>query len=212
MQSLTAKQRATLEFVREYLAEHGCAPARTEIATALGCHVTTVDSHLNALMRKGWVELKPGAPRYIRLLREDLPVVVAGPIAAGEPILAEGRVTARLPRAARELFRPPPDYFLEVKGDSMDKLGLRTGTVVAVKAQAVAENGDIVVARLDDEVTLKRFVRVSKRSVELRPESTDPTHRTIVVDLERTELNIDGIAVGALIAQGFSPLASSSPA
>lgn len=204
MQSLSARQRATLDFVREYLAEHGCAPSRPEIAAALGCHVTTVDSHLNALMRKGWVELKPGAPRYIRLLREDLPVVVAGPIAAGEPILAEGRVTARLPRAARELFRPPPDYFLEVKGDSMDKLGLRTGTVVAVKVQSVAENGDVVVARLGDEVTLKRFLRLDERRVELRPESTNSEHRTIAVDLERTELHIDGVAVGALIGTGFN--------
>ena len=204
MQSLSARQLATLEYVREYLAEHGCAPARSDIATALDCHVTTVDSHLNALMRKGWVELKPGAPRYIRLLREDLPVVVAGPIAAGEPLLAEGRVTARLPRAARGLFRPPPDYFLEVKGDSMDKLGLRTGTVVAVQARPDPADNDVVVARIGDEVTLKRFVRVSKRRVELRPESTNPEHQTIAVDLERMELHIDGVAVGALIGTGFN--------
>ena len=205
MQALSPRQHETLEFVRAYVSEHGAAPSRPEIAQALGLsHVSTVDSHLSALMKKGWVELKPGAPRYIRLLREDLPVVVAGPIAAGEPILAEGRVTARLPRSARELFSPPPNYFLQVKGDSMDKLGLRTGTVVAVKAQQVAENGDVVVARIGDEVTLKRFVRLSKRHVELRPESTNPKHRTIAVDLATTELHIDGVAVGALIGQGFS--------
>ena len=199
--------------MRAYVSEHGTAPSRPEIARGLGIrHVSTVDSHLLALMRKGWVELKPGAPRYIRLLREDLPVVVAGPIAAGEPILAEGRVTARLPRAARELFRPPPDYFLEVRGDSMDRLGLRTGTVVAVKAQAVPDNHDVVVARIEDEVTLKRYVRVSERRVELRPESTNPEHRCIEVDLARTELHIDGVAVGALIGQGFSPVAADPPA
>ena len=205
MQSLSPRQRETLEFVRAYVTEHGTAPARPEIARALGIrHVSTIDSHLLALMRKGWVELKPGAPRYIRLLREELPVVIAGPIAAGEPILAEGRVTARLPRSARELFRPPPDYFVRVVGDSMDKLGLRTGTVVAVKAQAVAENGDVVVARIEDEVTLKRFVRLDERRVELRPESTNSVHQCIEVDIARTELNIDGIAVGALIGQGFN--------
>ena len=212
MQHLSPRQRETLEFVRAYVREHAAAPSRAEIARALGQgHVSTVDSHLAALMKKGWVELKPGAPRYIRLLREDLPVVVAGPIAAGEPILAEGRVTARLPRSARELFRPPPDYFLEVRGDSMDRLGLRTGTVVAVKAQAVAENGDVVVARLGDEVTLKRFVRVDERRVELRPESTNSEHQCIAVDLETTELHIDGVAVGALIGQGFN-LADEHPA
>ena len=205
MQALSPRQRETLEFVRAYLREHGAAPARPEIARGLGLsHVSTVDSHLLALMRKGWVELKPGAPRYIRLLREDLPVVIAGPIAAGEPILAEGRVSARLPRSARELFRPPPDYFLQVHGDSMDRLGLRTGSVVAVKAQQVAENGDVVVARIEDEVTLKRFVRLDKRRVELRPESTNPEHQCIEIDLARTELHIDGIAVGALIGQGFN--------
>ena len=209
MQALSPRQRQTLEFVREYVSEYGTAPARPEIARALGIrHVSTIDSHLIALMRKGWVELKPGAPRYIRLLREDLPVVVAGPIAAGEPILAEGRVTARLPRSARELFRPPPDYFLQVHGDSMDRLGLRTGTIVAVKAQAVADNHDVVVARFDDEVTLKRFVRLSERRVELRPESTNPEHRVIKVDLKTTELNIDGVAVGALISHRFNPLAA----
>ena len=86
----------------------------------------------------------------------------------------------------------------------MNLLGLRTGTVVAVKAQQVAENGDVVVARLDDAVTLKRYVRMSERRVELRPESTNPEHRVIEIDLKRTELHIDGIAVGALIGQGFN--------
>ena len=116
-------------------------------------------------------------------------------------------VTSHLPHSASKLFRPPPppDYFLEVRGDSMDKLGFRTGTVVAIKAQRTADNHDIVVARIEDEVTLKRFVRLSKRLVELRPESTNPEHDTIEVDLKSTDLHIDGIAVGALIGQGFNP-------
>ena len=143
--------------------------------------------------------MRPGSPRNIRLLREDIPVTITGPIAAGEPILAEARVTSHLPRSASKLFRPPPDYFLEVQGDSMDRLGFRTGTVVAIKAQRTADNHDIVVARIEDEVTLKRFVRLSKRLVELRPESTNPKHRCIEIDLQTTELHIDGIAVGALI-------------
>ena len=207
MQNLSPRQRATLDYIREHLAKYQVIPTRIEIARALGIsHVSTVDSHLNALMRKGFCEITPGSPRNIRLLRENLPVVIAGPIAAGEPILAEGRVSAHLPRSTRELFSPPPDYFLRVVGSSMDKLGLRTGTIVAVKAQAVADNGDVVVARIEDEVTLKRFVRLSKRRVELRPESTDPEHRTIEVDLKSVELHIDGIAVGALIGQGFNAI------
>ena len=205
MRNLSRRQRETLDFVRAFVDEHGVAPSRPEIARGLGIsHVSTVDSHLLALMKKGWVELKPGSPRNIRLLREDIPVVVAGPIAAGEPILAEGRVTSRLPRSARELFSPPPDYFLQVRGDSMDRLGLRTGTIVAVQARPDPANNDVVVARIDDEVTLKRFVRLDERRVALRPESTNPTHKCIEIDLASTELHIDGIAVGALIGQGFN--------
>lgn len=205
MQNLSPRQRETLDFIRDYVRDHGVVPTRGEIARGLGIsHISTVDSHLSGLMRKGYVEVRPGSPRNIRLLREDIPVAVAGPIAAGEPILAEGRVTGHLPRSARELFSPPPDFFVRVLGDSMDKLGLRTGTIVAVKAQAVAENGDVVVARIDDEVTLKRFVRIDTQHVELRPESTNPEHLTIEVDLASTELHIDGIAVGALIGQGFN--------
>ena len=206
MKRLSPRQNATLDFIREYVRTHQVVPTRTEIARGLQIgHVSTVDSHLAALMKKGWIEMRPGSPRNIRLLREDLPVVVAGPIAAGEPILAEGRVTARLPRAVQQVFSPRPDYFLEVRGDSMDKLGLRTGSVVAIKAQAVADNHDVVVARIDDEVTLKRLVRTSQRhTVELRPESTNPEHHVIVVDLAHTELHIDGVAVGALIGSGFN--------
>ena len=200
MENLTDRQREILDYLRAFTAKHGSAPARSEVARALGVkHNSTIDGHLFALMRKGWIEMRPGKRRFIRLLREELPVTVAGPIAAGEPILAEGRVTAHLPRALREVFSPQPDYFLEVRGDSMDKLGFRTGTIVAVRAQPTAENNDVVVARIDDEVTLKRFVRLSDRYVALRPESTNPSHTAIEVDLTLSPLEIDGVAVGALL-------------
>ena len=186
----------TVHHCGQYLQQ---SPAALELS-----HVSSVDARLAALMKKGYVTLVPGSPRNIRLLREDIPVAITGPIAAGEPTLAEARVTSHLPRSARELFRPPPDYFLEVKGDSMDKLGFRTGTVVAIKAQRIAENNDVVVARIEDEVTLERYVRISKRLVALRPESTNPEHQCIEIDLQTTELHIDGVAVGALIGQGFN--------
>lgn len=107
-------------------------------------------------MKKGWVELKQGSPRYIRLLREDLPVVPLGRIAAGEPILAESRVMAHVPRTVAAMFRPRPDYFLTVQGDSMNKLGLTTGTIVGIRATPEAEHNDIVVARLGDEAVRQR--------------------------------------------------------
>ena len=204
MKQLTEIQRGTLDFIRGYVREHGCAPSRPEIAKALGLkHKSIVDQRLFALERKGWIELKAGSPRYIRLLDEELPLIVAGTVAAGEPILADERVKARIPRAVAEMFRPEPQFFLRVQGDSMNRLGLVTGSVVAVRSQATARTKDVVVARLGDEVTLKRFIRVDRRRVELRPESTRE-HPTIEVDLKRDAFEICGIAVGALIGDGFN--------
>ena len=205
MRQLTEIQRETLEFVRAYAREHGCAPARPEIMIGLGLkNKSVVDQRLFALQRKGWIELKPGSPRYIKLLDEDLPLVVAGRVAAGEPILAVERVRARIPRAVAECFRQQPDFFLRVEGDSMDRLGFVTGSVVAIKSQPTAESNEVIVAKLDDEVTLKRFVRLDERRVELRPESTNPEHRPIVVDLKEDAFEIAGVAVGALIGDGFN--------
>ena len=205
MRRLSERQREVLDFVRGYVRDRGVAPSRPEIAEALGLrHKSTVDAHLLALMNKGWIELRPGSPRNIRLLREEVPLAVAGPIAAGKPILANERIAAQVPRAVAEMFSPRPDFFLRVEGDSMNRLGLVTGTMVAVQSRAAAEHREVVVARIDDEVTLKRFMRVSDRYVELRPESTNPRHRPIRVDLETADFAVAGIAVGALIGDGFN--------
>lgn len=211
MQAITNRQRQTLDFIRSYTDQFGVAPSRPEIAEALGLrHVSTVDAHLTGLMKKGWVELKQGSPRYIRLLREDLPVVPLGHIAAGEPILAESRVMAHVPRTVAAMFRPRPDYFLTVQGDSMNKLGLTTGTIVGIRATPEAEDNDIVVARLADEVTLKRFVRENQRIVRLEPESTNPAHRAMKVNLATDHFAVDGVYVGALIGQ-VQPAAKIEP-
>ena len=205
MQALSNRQRQTLDFIRSYTDQYGVAPSRPEIAEALGLrHVSTVDAHLAGLMKKGWVGLRQGSPRYIRLLREDLPVVSLGPIAAGEPILAESRVMAHIPRAVAAMFTPRPDYFLTVQGDSMDRLGLTTGTLVGIRSTRNPENNDIVVARLGDEVTLKRFVRENERTIRLEPESTNKRHKPRKVNLEKEDFAVDGVYVGALIG-GVQP-------
>ena len=206
MQAITNRQRQTLDFIRSYTDQYGVAPSRPEIAEALGLrHVSTVDAHLTGLMKKGWVELKQGSPRYIRLLREGLPVVPLGRIAAGEPILTESRVIAHVPRTVAAMFRPRPDYFLTVQGDSMNKLGLTTGTIVGIRSTPEAENNDIVVARLGDEVTLKRFIREDERTVRLEPESTNKRHKPTKVDLRSEDFAVDGVYVGALIGQVQPP-------
>ena len=205
MRSLSDRQREVLDFIRGYVRGHGVVPSRQEIAEALGLrHKSSVDAHLLALMNKGWIELKPGSPRNIRLLREELPLTVAGPIAAGKPILANERIAARIPEAVAEMFARRPDFFLQIEGDSMNRLGLVSGTIVAVQSRGQADHGDVVVARVDDEVTLKRFVRITERKVELRPESTNPKHRPIEVDLAKDDFAVAGVAVGALIGDGFN--------
>ena len=207
MRKLTDRQREALDHIRTYTRRHGFPPSRAELAEEMQVtHASSVDSHLAALQKKGWIELRPNTRRGIRLLGEadaDLPLIdlvePIGDIAAGEPIVAESRIVERIPATVGERFRPRPDYCLLVRGDSMDRTGLRDGDVVAIRSTPEAENGDVVVARFGDEVTLKRYVRLDKRHVELRPESHNPEHKPIRIDLAKHILHIDGVAVGALI-------------
>ena len=206
MRGLTVRQEEVLGYVRQYVRERGVAPSRSEIAEEIGVsNTTTIDSHLAALMRKGWVELRPGSPRYIRLLKEDLPLVGVGPILAGQAVLAEERVVRTIPVTVGEMFLPKADYFVEVHGDSMNRLGLVEGTTVAVKSGAEAQNGEVVVVRYLDEVMVRRFSQTDEVKVELRAESTNPAYEPIVVDLEKDDFEIAGVAIGALIRiEGYS--------
>ena len=200
MRGLTERQEEVLGYVRQYVRERGVAPSRSEIAEEIGVsNTTTIDSHLAALMRKGWVELRPGSPRYIRLLKDDLPLVAVGPISARQAVLAEERVLRTIPAAVGEMFLPRADYFVEMQGDSMDRMGLVEGTLVAVKTGEVAKNGEIVVVRYSDEVIVRRVSQIGYGLVELRPESTNPVHKTIAVTLGLDKFEIVGVGVGALV-------------
>ena len=106
-----------------------------------------------------------------------------------------------MPGAIAARFRPRPDYLLTVRGDSMNRTGLRDSDIVAVRRTPDPESGQVVVARFGDEVTLKRFVRIDERNVELRPESTNRAHKVMKLDLAKHILDIDGVAVGALIGE-----------
>ena len=204
MQRLTDRQQETLDWIKAHLRKHGIPPTRAELAEALGLRdASSVSGHLAALADKGWIELRPKIKRGIRVIeRENLPLV--GPvaeIAAGTPILAETHIVERLPAAIAERFHPRPDYFLTVRGDSMNRTGLCDGDIVAIHRTTSPESGQVVVARFGDEVTLKRFVRIDERHVELRPESHNPAHEVMKLDLAKHILDIDGVAVGALIGQ-----------
>lgn len=197
MADLTPRQQQVYDLVRESLQENGMPPTRAEIAHALGFRsANAAEDHLRALARKGVVELLPGASRGIRLLElpddEGLPVV--GRVAAGSPILAEEHIEDYFYVDPR-LFRPRADYLLRVKGMSMRDAGILHGDLLVVHRSPEAFSGQIVVARLEDEVTVKRFRRRG-RVVRLMPEN--PDFEPILVDLHQQSLVIEGIGVGVI--------------
>ena len=201
MRQLTDRQKQVLDCIVRHVQEYGMPPTRSEIADEVGLKdASTITGHLEKLAEAGWIQLLPNKKRGIRVVEMDLPLVDSiGEIAAGTPILAEGHIVERIPTAVAERFKPRPDYFLTVRGNSMEKTGLRDGDVVAVRATNEASNRDVVVARFGDEVTLKRYFRLDERHIELRPESRSRRHKVIRIDLAKHILHIDGIVVGALL-------------
>lgn len=193
MNELTPRQEEILQLIREWTDTTGFPPTRAEIAQHFGFRSpNAAEAHLKALAKKGALELLPGSSRGIRLRDSGLPVV--GRVAAGHPILAQESIEGRYQLDAG-LFKPRADYLLKVQGMSMKDAGILDGDLLAVHRALDAESGQVVVARLDDEVTVKRL---NKRGaiVELLPEN--PDFSPIVVDLRRQELVIEGIGVGVI--------------
>ena len=198
MNRLTGRQEQILNYIREYLAETGFPPTRSEIAQEMGFKSpNAAEEHLRALARKGAIEMLPGTSRGIRLpISEQLGLPIVGQVAAGSPILAEESIDdyCDIPR---DLFSPRADYLLAVKGTSMIDVGIYEDDLLAVHKTDQARNGDIVVARVDDEVTVKRLeTSRSKRKVTLIAEN--PDFDPIVVDLRDRAFAIEGISVGII--------------
>ena len=197
MLTLTARQQRVLDFILEFTEAEGFPPTRAEICDALGFRSpNAAEDHLRALEKKGAIEMLAGTSRGIRplLKRRGSGLPLIGRVAAGRPILAEENVEQRY-RLDPSLFRPRADYLLRVKGMSMLDAGILDGDLLAVHRIRQAENGQVVVARLDDEVTVKRFRRRGN-IVRLLPENSQ--FEPIVVDLREQELTIEGIAVGVI--------------
>jgi repressor LexA len=199
---LTRRQTEILDLIRRHIEKTGLPPTRAEICEAFGfSSPNAAEAHLRTLERKGVIEMLPGASRGIRLVAQgarapefSLPVV--GRVAAGEPILAVEHIEDHY-RVDPRLFKPRADYLLRVRGHSMREAGIRHGDLLAVHRSARAENGDIVVARVnDDEVTVKRFHRRSAYLIQLRPEN--PDFEPIELDLRHDRLAIEGVGVGVL--------------
>jgi repressor LexA len=195
---LTDRQRQVLELVREFLDTAGMPPTRAEIATALGFRsANAAEEHLRALARKGFIELVPGTSRGIRLRepaqgQAGLPLV--GRVAAGQPILAQEHIQGHY-QVDPALFRPRPHYLLQVHGMSMKDAGILDGDLVAVHRTPEVRSRQIIVARLDDEVTVKRY-RQEGRIVWLLPEN--PEFEPIRVDLDSQPVVIEGVVVGVV--------------
>ncbi|WP_455205939.1 transcriptional repressor LexA, partial [Kaarinaea lacus] len=187
-----------LEFIKETIDVQGMPPTVAEITAGLGLSSTNgVRGHLQALARKGAIELIPNSSRGIRLLLDEeaeagLPIV--GRVAAGQPILATENIEDHCAVEAN-VFKPQADYLLRVNGMSMRDVGILDGDLLAVHRASTADNGQIVVARIEDEVTVKRL-RQKKHLVYL--EAENPDFKTIKVDLRKEAFAIEGIAVGVL--------------
>jgi repressor LexA len=206
---LTARQQQILDLIRTEITRTGFPPTRAEIARALGFKSSNAaEDHLRALARKGAIELTPGASRGIRLNDPEQPdsnhagllhgfahlaLPLVGRVAAGSPILAAEHVEREI-NVEPSLFSSPPDYLLRVRGLSMRDAGILDGDLLAVKKTPDARNGQIIVARLGDDVTVKRLL-VSGKRIELLPEN--PDYEPIIVTSD-DDFSIEGIAVGLI--------------
>src|SRR5215212_5063349 len=194
MDTLTPRQAQILKLIADYTENSGYPPTRSEICEAMGFRSpNAAEEHLRALARKGVIEMIPGASRGIRLKQEP-GVPVIGRVAAGSPILAAEHIEARY-QLDPALFSPSADYLLKVRGASMRDAGILEGDLLAVHRTSEFRSGQIVVARLHDEVTVKR-IRRNRDKVELIPEN--PDFETRVVDVRREALAIEGVAVGVI--------------
>ncbi|MGY3896507.1 transcriptional repressor LexA [Aeromonas enterica] len=201
MKPLTPRQAEVLELIKVNMSETGMPPTRAEIAQKLGFKsANAAEEHLKALAKKGVIEIMPGTSRGIRLLIEEEEVLeesglpLIGKVAAGEPILAQEHIESHY-QVDPALFHPRADFLLRVQGMSMKNIGILDGDLLAVHKTQEVRNGQVVVARLDEDVTVKRFQRKGSQ-VWLLPENEDL--EPIAVDLSSQQLTIEGLAVGVI--------------
>jgi repressor LexA len=197
MINLTSRQEQVLQLIKQYTEDTGYPPTRAEIARTLGFKsANAAEEHIKALARKGAIEIMPGASRGIRIADSQSGIPIIGRVAAGSPILAQEHIEdyCNIPHS---FFSPNADYFLRVHGLSMKDAGILDGDLLAVHKTDQVRNGQIVVARIGEEVTVKRFKRLGNRAqIELWPEN--PDFEVILVDMRDQEFSIEGLSVGVI--------------
>ncbi|MBL6714955.1 MAG: repressor LexA [Pseudomonadales bacterium] len=199
MERLTPRQSQVLDVIRSHIEETGYPPTRADIARSLGFRsANAAEEHLKALARKGAIALIPGTSRGLKLLEEPTETAVGLPIigrvAAGQPILAVEHVEDHS-AVPPSFFKPAADFLLRVHGESMRDVGILDGDLLAVAKAETARNGQIVVARVGDEVTVKRYQREGQA---VRLVAENPEFSPIEVDLAKQDFAIEGLAVGVL--------------
>ncbi len=197
MKALTARQQQVYDLVRDHISQTGMPPTRAEIASQLGFRSpNAAEEHLKALARKGVIEIVSGASRGIRLLLEEEPegLPLIGRVAAGEPLLAQEHIESHY-QVDPMLFKPNADFLLRVNGMSMKDIGIMDGDLLAVHKTQDVHNGQVIVARIEDEVTVKRFKKVGSK-IELHAEN--PEFSPIIVDLREQSFTVEGLAVGVI--------------
>ena len=202
MKEITSQQQRVLDCIQIYLKKTGFPPTRADICRELGFKSpNSAETHLRALEKKGFISIESGTSRGISIINgeqitknaQEYPVI--GLVAAGSPTLAQENVEKTI-NCPDSFFNSSFDYFLKVRGLSMKDAGIMEDDLIAVKKTSDVKNGDIVIARLDDEVTIKFFNRKSPKLVEL--EAANDDFENIFVDLEQDELHIEGKSVGLL--------------
>ena len=198
MKDLTIRQQQILNYIKDHLNLTGFPPTRSDIANEMGFKSpNAAEDHLRALARKGAIEIVPGTSRGIRLpINEQLGLPIIGQVAAGFPILAEESISG-YSEVPSNFFTPSADYLLTVKGSSMVEIGIYEDDLLAVHKTDQAISGDIIVARIEDEVTVKRFeVEKGSSTVKLIAENSD--FAPIIINLEDRDFSIEGISVGVI--------------
>ena len=202
MKEITSQQQRVLDCIQIYINKTGFPPTRANICKELGFKSpNSAETHLRALEKKGFISIESGASRGISIINnqeqtsDDNEYPVIGLVAAGSPTLAEENIERTI-NCPNSFFESNFDYFLKVKGLSMKDAGIMEDDLIAVKKTTDVKNGDIVIARLDDEVTVKFFKRKSLNIIELEPANED--YKNIVVNLEHDEIHIEGKSVGLL--------------
>ena len=195
MIKLTARQQQVMDVIKSSIEATGMPPTRADIARALGFKsANAAEEHLKALAKKGVIKLVAGASRGIRLT-EQLGLPISGRVAAGAPLLAQEHIEDYCDLSA-SFFAPPAHYLLQVCGDSMINVGIFDGDLLAVHSTTEVKEGQIAVVRIEDEVTVKRWKRVSATRVDLVAENDD--FAPIEVDLSEQNVFVEGISVGVI--------------